>query len=187
MTDTHDTNLPEKPAELEEEKKAAEVSETATTETQSEEQAPETAPAAQKLTKEEIIARLKAIAADTESVTKAEIDSLKQSFYKQHNAEQEAARKKFEEFLADIEFKSPRIPVFTNVTGDAVFDPNEIKKNLVKQVVSTVRWEDCVRNAAKLGIEQFYECGPGGVLAGMVRRIDKTLPVKSLAEYPDFQ
>ena len=97
MTDTHDTNLPEKPAELEEEKKAAEVSETATTETQSEEQAPETAPAAQKLTKEEIIARLKAIAADTESVTKAEIDSLKQSFYKQHNAEQEAARKKFEE------------------------------------------------------------------------------------------
>ena len=99
----------------------------------------------------------------------------------------EPARKKVEEFLADIEFKSPRIRVFTNVTGDAVFDPNEIKKNLVKQVVSTVRWEDCVRNAAKLGIEQFYECGPGGVLAGMVRRIDKTLPVKSLAEYPDFQ
>lgn len=44
-----------------------------------------------------------------------------------------------------------------------------------------------MRNAAKLGIEQFYECGPGGVLAGMVRRIDKSLPVKSLAEYPDFQ
>lgn len=104
-----------------------------------------------------------------------------------HSRLMEPARKKFEEFLADIEFKSPRIPVFTNVTGDAVFDPNEIKKNLVKQVVSTVRWEDCVRNAAKLGIEQFYECGPGGVLAGMVRRIDKTLPVKSLAEYPDFQ
>ena len=54
-------------------------------------------------------------------------------------------------------------------------------------MISTVRWEDCVRNAAKLGIEQFYDCGPGGVLAGMVRRIDKSLPVKSLAEYPDFQ
>ena len=98
----------------------------------------------------------------------------------------EPARKAFAEYLEGIEFKSPRIPVFTNVTGDAVFDPFEIKKNLVKQVVSTVRWEDCVRNAAKLGIDQFYECGPGGVLAGMVRRIDKSLNVKSISEYSDL-
>ena len=100
MTDTHDTNLPEKQVELEEEKKTVEVSETATAETPAEEQAMEstveTAPA-QKLTKEEVIARLKAIAGDVESVTKAEIDSLKQTFYKLHNAEQEAARKKFAE------------------------------------------------------------------------------------------
>lgn len=103
-----------------------------------------------------------------------------------HSRLMEPARKKFEEFLEGIEFKSPRIPVFTNVTGDAVFDPIEIKKNLVKQVVKTVRWEDCVRNAAKLGIEKFYECGPGGVLAGMVRRIDKTLEIKSIAEISDL-
>ena len=100
MTDTHDTNLPEKQVELEEEKKTVEVSETATAETPAEEQAMEstveTAPA-QKLTKEEVIARLKGIASDVESVTKAEIDGLKQTFYKLHNAEQEAARKKFAE------------------------------------------------------------------------------------------
>ena len=100
MTDTHDTNLPEKQVELEEEKKTVEVSETATAETPAEEQAMEstveTAPA-QKLTKEEVIARLKDIASDVESVTKAEIDGLKQTFYKLHNAEQEAARKKFAE------------------------------------------------------------------------------------------
>lgn len=100
MTDTHDTNLPEKQVELEEEKKTVEVSETATAETPAEEQAMEstveTAPA-QKLTKEEVIARLKDIAGDVESVTKAEIDGLKQTFYKLHNAEQEAARKKFTE------------------------------------------------------------------------------------------
>ena len=100
MTDTHDTNLPEKQVELEEEKKTVEVSETATAETPAEEQAMEstveTAPA-QKLTKEEVIARLKSIASDVESVTKAEIDGLKQTFYKLHNAEQEAARKKFAE------------------------------------------------------------------------------------------
>ena len=100
MTDTHDTNLPEKQVELEEEKKTVEVSETATAETPAEEQAMEstveTAPA-QKPTKEEVIARLKDIASDVESVTKAEIDGLKQTFYKLHNAEQEAARKKFAE------------------------------------------------------------------------------------------
>lgn len=100
MMDAHDTNLPLNQGELEEEKKTVEVSETATAETPAEEQAMEstveTAPA-QKLTKEEVIARLKDIASDVESVTKAEIDGLKQTFYKLHNAEQEAARKKFTE------------------------------------------------------------------------------------------
>ena len=99
----------------------------------------------------------------------------------------EPARAKFEEFLSGIEFKSPRIAVFTNVSGDAVFDPDSIKKNLVAQVVKTVRWEDCVRNATKLGIEQFYECGPGGVLGGMLKRIDKDITFKSLAEIQDFE
>lgn len=97
MTDTHDTNLPEMQAELEEEKQAAEVSETATAETPAEETSTEstTETTVQRLTKAEVIERLKAIAADVENVPKTEIDSLKQTFYKLHNAEQEAARKKF--------------------------------------------------------------------------------------------
>lgn len=97
MTDTHDTNLPEMQAELEEEKQAAEVSETATAETPAGETSTEntTETTVQRLTKAEVIERLKAIAADVENVPKTEIDSLKQTFYKLHNAEQEAARKKF--------------------------------------------------------------------------------------------
>ena len=96
MTDTHDTNLPEKPVELEEEKKAAEVSEPATTETPAEEIVSEKpVEPVQKLTKEEILAKLKEVVADVENVTKPEIDGLKQSFYKLHNAEQDAARKLF--------------------------------------------------------------------------------------------
>lgn len=97
MTDTHDTNLPEMQAELEEEKQAAEVSETATAETPAEETSTEntTETTVQRLTKAEVIERLKAIADDVENVPKTEIDSLKQTFYKLHNAEQEAARKKF--------------------------------------------------------------------------------------------
>ena len=96
MTDTHDTNLPEKPVELEEEKKAAEVSEPATTETPAEEIVSEKpVEPVQKLTKEDILAKLKEVVADVENVAKPEIDGLKQSFYKLHNAEQDAARKLF--------------------------------------------------------------------------------------------
>ena len=96
MTDTHDTNRPEKPVELEEEKKAAEVSEPATTETPAEEIVSEKpVEPVQKLTKEEILAKLKEVVADVENVAKPEIDGLKQSFYKLHNAEQDAARKLF--------------------------------------------------------------------------------------------
>lgn len=104
-----------------------------------------------------------------------------------HSRLMEPARKKFEAFLEGIEFKSPKIAVFTNVTGERVESPEEIKKNLVSQVTSTVRWTDCMLNAAKLNIEQFYECGPGAVLGGLGRRIDKEIKIKSLAEINDFQ
>ena len=87
---------PEKPVELEEEKKTAEVSEPATTETPAEEIVSEKpVEPVQKLTKEEILAKLKEVVADVENVAKPEIDGLKQFFYKLHNAEQEAARKLF--------------------------------------------------------------------------------------------
>ena len=96
MTDTHDTNIPEKPVELEEEKKTAEVSEPATTETPAEEiVSKKPVESVLKLTKEEILAKLKEVVADVENVAKPEIDGLKQSFYKLHNAEQDAARKLF--------------------------------------------------------------------------------------------
>ena len=96
MTDTLDTNLTPKPVELEEEQKNAAVAEPVATETPAEENAAEQpAETEQKLTKGEILARLKEIATHVETAPKAGIDSLKQAFYKLHNAEQEAARKLF--------------------------------------------------------------------------------------------
>ena len=96
--DAHDTNLPEKKVELEEEKKAAEVSDNKVTETPAEEVV-STKPVEsdRKLTKEEILVKLKEMAADVENAAKPEIDTLKQIFYRLHNAEQEAARKLFVE------------------------------------------------------------------------------------------
>ncbi len=97
MTDTHDTNLPEKPVELEEEKKTVEVSEPATTETPAEEALTIEKPAEslQKITKEEILVKLKGVITNVENAAKSEIDGLKQAFYKLHNAEQEVAKKQF--------------------------------------------------------------------------------------------
>ena len=96
MTDTLDTNLTPKPVELEEEQKNAAVAEPVATETPAEENAAEQpAETEQKLTKGEILARLKEIATHVETAPKVDIDSLKQAFYKLHNAEQEAARKLF--------------------------------------------------------------------------------------------
>ena len=96
MTDTQDTNLTPKPVELEEELKTAEVAEPVATETPAEENTTgKPVETAQRLTKDEILAKLKEIAANVETAPKADIDSLKQAFYKLHNAEQEAARKQF--------------------------------------------------------------------------------------------
>lgn len=98
MMDAHDTDLPEKPVELEEEKKTAEVSETATTGTPAEEAVSvKPVESDRKLTKEGILAKLKEMAADAGSAAKPEIDGLKQAFYRLHNAGQDAARKLFVE------------------------------------------------------------------------------------------
>lgn len=87
MMDAHDTDLPEKPVELEEEKKTAEVSETATTGTPAEEAVSvKPVESDRKLTKEGILAKLKEMAADAGSAAKPEIDGLKQAFYRLHNA-----------------------------------------------------------------------------------------------------
>jgi len=104
-----------------------------------------------------------------------------------HSRLMEPARAAFAAFLGGIEFKAPRFTVLTNTTGRAVSEPAAIREALVKQVVSPVLWEACVREAAALGATQFVELGMGGVLAGLARRTDKTWPVKSYAEFSDLQ
>lgn len=103
-----------------------------------------------------------------------------------HSRLMEPARQAFAEFLSDIDFQSPKITVLSNTHGEKVSSPEEIREALAKQVVSPVRWEDCMRNAAKHGITQYYECGPGAVLTGLGRRIDRSLSIKPLAEYDDL-
>ncbi|WP_071147110.1 DUF349 domain-containing protein [Bacteroides ihuae] len=96
MMDSHDTNPPLEQGDLEEEKNVAEVSETQTMETQAENTNAETQPeSVSKPTKESVLKRLNELASDHKSASKIELDTLKQTFYKLHNAEQEADKKVF--------------------------------------------------------------------------------------------
>jgi [acyl-carrier-protein] S-malonyltransferase len=103
-----------------------------------------------------------------------------------HSRLMEPARAEFAAYLAGVVFNPPKFTVFTNTTGQTVSEPDQIREALVKQVVSSVLWEDCMRNCAAAGATEFWECGPGGVLAGMARRTEKSWIVKSFAELADL-
>jgi [acyl-carrier-protein] S-malonyltransferase len=103
-----------------------------------------------------------------------------------HSRLMEPARAAFEAFLETIPFSAPRFRVFTNTTGRAIADPAEIKRALVRQVVSPVLWEDCMRSASAAGATEFWELGPGAVLAGLAKRTEKSWRVRSFSEYSDI-
>lgn len=104
-----------------------------------------------------------------------------------HSRLMEPARAAFAAYLEPITFAAPKFTVFTNTTGQAISEPAALKAALVKQVVSSVLWEDCMRSAAAAGATQFWEFGMGGVLSGLARRTEKAWPVKSFAEFADLQ
>lgn len=84
------------------------------------------------------------------------------------------------EVLAGIELRSPEIPVVSNVDARPHSAPEEIRELLVRQVVSPVYWEDSIRYLVGEGFDQFYEVGPGRVLRGLLRRIDRKLTCQSV-------
>lgn len=81
-----------------------------------------------------------------------------------------------QEVLGTVEIKKPRIPVISNVDAKAHSDPETIKELLATQVTSPVLWENTMDLMLESGFEQAYECGPGKVTAGILKRFDKTAP-----------
>jgi [acyl-carrier-protein] S-malonyltransferase len=75
--------------------------------------------------------------------------------------------------LAGATLRAPRIPVVSNVDAQAHDDPEEIRRLLVRQVVAPVQWEQSMQWLLAQGIDTFYEVGPGRVLRGLLRRIDR--------------
>lgn len=103
-----------------------------------------------------------------------------------HSRLMEPARARFAAYLGTVEFRKPRFPVYSNTTAAPVADADAIRAALARQIVSPVRWEDSLRAAAAAGAGPFWELGPGGVLAGLARRTDKTWEVRSFAEADDI-
>src|SRR5580692_12322695 len=94
------------------------------------------------------------------------------------------ADERLAEALASVALAKPRIPVISNVDAQAHDDPETIRKNLVRQVVSPVRWEDSMRSMLSQGVSQFFEIGPGKVLRGLLKRIDRKVDCQTVNDSP---
>ena len=101
-----------------------------------------------------------------------------------HTVLMQPAGEKLAEVLATITISSPQIPVVHNVHGATGADPAKIQRLLVEQIYSPVRWTSCIQAIVESGAIHLVECGPGKVLSGLNRRIDKSLQSYSL-EAPD--
>ncbi len=91
------------------------------------------------------------------------------------------ADERLAEVLAAVELKPTRTPVWSNVDARPHTDPAEIRPLLVRQVLSPVRWEETMRGLLAAGVEAFYEIGPGRVLAGLLKRVNRKTEVRNVS------
>ena len=84
--------------------------------------------------------------------------------------------------LADARMSRPRIPVISNVDAKAHDDPEQIRNLLIQQIVSPVYWEDSMRRLLADGFDRFFEVGPGRVLRGLLRRIERKVSCECVLE-----
>ena len=85
-----------------------------------------------------------------------------------------------QEELSKLKFKKGTNPLISNITADEIFNAEELKDLLVKQIENRVRWRESVVNMVNKGVNQFIEIGPGKVLSGLVKRINKEVLVSSI-------
>lgn len=92
-----------------------------------------------------------------------------------HSSLMQPAADRLEGFLKDVVFAVPSVPVLNNVDVKIETDPNKIKNALVRQAAAPVLWAETIRAMAAQGVTHVVECGPGKVLAGLVKRIEPKL------------
>lgn len=91
-----------------------------------------------------------------------------------HSSLMKPAAERFEAVLDSISLMDAAVPVIGNVTAEPMTDASEIKKRLIEQLYSPVLWEDSVAKMLELGVDTFIEIGPGKVLSGLVKKVDRS-------------
>jgi [acyl-carrier-protein] S-malonyltransferase len=90
------------------------------------------------------------------------------------------ADEKLAQALGGLELHTPRIPVWSNVDAKPHTDPAEVRQLLIRQVLQPVLWEQTMRNLLAEGFDSFYEIGPGRVLAGLLKRVQRKVECKNI-------
>lgn len=97
------------------------------------------------------------------------------------------AAKRLANLLETITFRAPTLPVINNVEVGITNSPDEIKANLIKQLYKPVRWVETIQCMIKEGVDTIIECGPGKVLTGLNKRIDKNLKLLTTANKSELE
>jgi len=92
-----------------------------------------------------------------------------------HSPLMEPAREELEKAISEVVFHSPLCPVYQNVTAEGVTDPSEIKTNLIAQLTAPVKWTQTMQQMIKDGMTELIEVGPGNVLQGLLRKVDRSI------------
>lgn len=96
-----------------------------------------------------------------------------------HSPLMEPARAELAAAIEATSFKAPICPVYQNVTANAVTDPEAIKENLIAQLTAPVKWTQTVKQMIEDGVSSFTEVGPGKVLQGLVKKVDRAMPTEA--------
>jgi [acyl-carrier-protein] S-malonyltransferase len=99
-----------------------------------------------------------------------------------HSALMASAAQKLEAALAGVALQAPQLPVVSNVTGQFHTTPDAIRALMVRQVTGSVQWVQDVQRLQAAGVQAFVECGPGKVLTGLVKRIDKQAALYNISD-----
>jgi [acyl-carrier-protein] S-malonyltransferase len=96
-----------------------------------------------------------------------------------HSPLMEPARQELETAIRQTAFKQARCPIYQNVVAKGVINPEEIQQNLINQLTGAVRWTQSVQQMLADGAQHFTEVGPGKVLQGLVKKVDRQIPTES--------
>jgi len=103
-----------------------------------------------------------------------------------HSPFMNPAKEGFKKVADNLEFKQAKIPIVSNVTARAHTDKEEIKKNLIEQLISPSLWRDCVEFMIKNGVEVFFEIGPSRVSRGLIKKINRKIKVINIEKREDL-